>query len=72
MLKHSVIGPCSDGQYRVVYATPGCGALTVVMPCPTSAAADGEAMRLNEQQTLRQHAADEARRLCGLSGDRRA
>ncbi|KAF1042574.1 MAG: hypothetical protein GAK35_02621 [Herbaspirillum frisingense] len=72
MLTHTVRGPLSDGQYQVVYETPGCGIPTVVMPCPNERAALQQAARLNEEAERRQRALEEQHRLCGLSGARRA
>lgn len=55
-LKHTCIGPTTDGNFLVVYPTPGCAVQTVSCICRTQSQADSEAMRLNVAQVTQEQA----------------
>jgi len=54
MLNHKTIGPTDNGQYLVVYQTPGCDVPTVTTICRTQQQADAEADKLNAIQSERE------------------
>lgn len=62
MLKHRAIGPTGDGNYLVVYPTPGCGVPTTVCDCATAGQANDEAKRLNRLQRARARAEEKAQK----------
>jgi hypothetical protein len=66
MLKHTVEGPFSNGEYGVVYQTPGCTVKTAVSMGCNREQAVAEALRLNNEQLAREKRLSAELRLCGM------
>lgn len=68
MLKHSVIGPDTNGRFFVVYPIPGTTVMSPVIDCRTREIADREAELLDRAQQIPDSDARDRRLFLPLEG----